>query len=325
MGEFRMPLAPRTVALLAAGLVAFVVVAFAVATSVYSVPADSEAVVLRFGRYRSTELPGLHGKLPFGMDRARIVPVKRVHSMEFGFHTVQPGRRTQYRVTPQQKEAALTLTGDLNMASVDWVVQYRVRDAKAYLFKVQEVEDTIRNVSEAVMNALVGDRSVDEVITTGREELAAEAREKTQKVLDGYDCGIDLVALTLQDATPPDPVKDAFDAVNRARQEKDRIKNQAKAERNRLIPAARGAKERKIKEADGYRAEKIRTAQGEAKALLARYEAYEKNPEETRLRLFMEAMEVVYQQAGRKIIVDPEVKGILPLLDLGSAAKGGAR
>ncbi len=315
---------PRKVAVGVVALAVVVLLAIAIASSVYTVPAESEAVVLRFGKYRSTEAPGLRWKLPFGIDRVYAVPVKRIHSMEFGFHTVAAGRRTTYTSTRDQTEAAEMLTGDLNIAHVEWVVQYQINDARAYLFNVAEVEDTIRDASEAVMQALVGDRSVDEVITTGREALKVEAETETQTALDRYDCGIKIIRITLQDVTPPEPVKDAFDAVNRARQEKDKVINQARAKRNELIPAARGEKEKKIKEAEGYRARKIRTAQGETKALLAQYETYRKRPEETRLRLFMETMEEVYTNAGRKVIVDPDVRGVLPLLDLGGA-RGGAR
>ncbi len=329
---------PQKIGVGAAVVVILLLLAVGIASSVYTVAADSEAVVLRFGKYLSTELPGLRWKAPFGIDRVYTVPVKRVHSMEFGFQTAKAGRRTQYRTTPEQKEEAQMLTGDLNIASVEWVVQYRIKDAKAYLFSVAEVEDTLHDVSEAVMRALVGDRSVDEVITTGREALKGEAETHTEADLDRYNCGIEIVRITLQDVTPPEPVKDAFDAVNRARQQKDQVINLALAQRNRLIPAARGEKERKIKESEGYHDQKIRTVQGETRALLAQYESYRKRPEETRLRLFMETMEEVYMKAGRKVIVDPDVKGVLPLLDLGSpaapvvprsgtgrAAKGGAR
>ncbi|MBD3349022.1 MAG: FtsH protease activity modulator HflK [Candidatus Eisenbacteria bacterium] len=323
--EFDLKLRPGLIAAIVVGLVVLVAVLFAVGGSFYSVPADSDAVVLRFGRYLKTTGPGLHGKLPFGIDRAIIVPVRRVESMEFGFQTVRAGRRSEYRVSPAQREAALMLTGDLNMASVEWVVQYRISDAKEYLFNVAGVEDTIRDVSDAMMRQLVGDRSVDDAITTGREELRIEAMKETQKVLDEYECGIEVRALNLQDATPPDPVKPAFDAVNSARQDKDKIINQAQAERNKKIPEARGEKEKKIAEAKGYMEEVVRSARGRAQAILSQYEEYRKRPGETRLRLFMETMEKVYAAAGRKFIVDPDVKGVLPLLDLGRGAEGGAR
>jgi len=316
---------PKKIALAGVGIVLLIVVVLAVAGSFYSVPPDSEGVVLRFGDYHVTTAPGLHGKIPFGVDRVAIVPVKKVSTLEFGFQTVKAGRRSQYTSTQKMEEEKLMLTGDLNMAAVEWVVQFKISSAKDYLFNVEDVEDTIRQVSFAVMNRLVGDRSVDETITTGREALGREARKETQSILDVYGCGIEIVALTLQSATPPEPVKAAFEDVNAAQQDKSKIINQALAKRNELIPAAKGEKERKIEEAKGYSQEKVLSATGRAQALLDQYAEYEKRPRETRLRLFMETMEEVYKKAGRKIIIDPDVKGVLPLLDLGAGTMGGAR
>lgn len=304
-------------------LVVGILLVIAGASTFYSVPADSEAVILRFGGYHTTTGPGLHTKLPFGIDRRYAVPVKRVISMEFGFTTLKAGKISEYGVTAENKREKLMLSGDLNIASVEWVIQYRIADPRKYLFMVRDVEGTMRDASEAVMRRLVGDRSVDEVITMGREQLAADARVAVQRLLEEYECGIQLVALTLQDATPPEPVKDAFDDVNRALQEKDRVINQAMALRNSKIPAARGERERKIKEAEGYKKQKIRTVQGEVAALRGKHKAYLEAPEETRFRLFMETMEEVFRKAGRKIIIDTAVKGVLPHLDLGGASNGG--
>ncbi|MHC5058056.1 MAG: protease modulator HflK, partial [Planctomycetota bacterium] len=193
---------PGKIALVGVGIILLVVVVLGVAGSFYSIPPDSEGVVLRFGNYHVTTAPGLHGKLPFGIDRVAVVAVKKVETIEFGFQTVKAGRRSQYASTPQMEEEKLMLTGDLNMAAVEWVVQFKISSAKDYLFNVEDVEDTIRDVSFAVMNRLVGDRSVDETITTGREALGREARKETQRLLDAYGCGIEILALTLQNATP---------------------------------------------------------------------------------------------------------------------------
>jgi membrane protease subunit HflK len=308
-----------------AALVVVILLIFALSSSFYSVPADSEAVILRFGKYRATTGPGLHMKIPFGIDRRYEVPVKRVISMEFGFTTLKAGKVSEYRVTPENMKEKLMLSGDLNIASVEWVIQYRIDDPKEYLFVVNDVEGTMRDASEAVMRRLVGDRSVDEVITMGREQLAADTKVEAQRLLDEYECGVQLVTVTLQDATPPEPVKDAFDDVNRAQQEKDRVINQAMAFRNSKIPAARGEREKSIKEAGGYKKQKIRTVQGEVAALRAQHKAYLEAPEETKFRLFMETMESVFQKAGRKVIVDTDVKSVLPHLDLGGESKGDAR
>jgi membrane protease subunit HflK len=316
---------PKKIALVGVGIVIVVAIVLAVSGSFYTIPPDSKGVVLRFGSYHETTLPGLHGKIPFGVDEVAIIPVKKVETMEFGFHTVKAGRRSEYISTQKMDEEKLMLTGDLNMAAVEWVIQYKISSAKDFLFNVEDVKDTIRDVSFAVMNRLVGDRSVDETITTGREDLAREARKETQRRLDDYGCGIEILALTLQNATPPEPVKAAFEDVNAAQQDSSKIINQALAKKNELIPAAKGQKARKIAEANGYSQEKVLSASGRANALLAQYAEYEKRPRETRLRLFMETMEIVYQKAGRKIIIDPDVKGVLPFLDLGSGSRGGTR
>ncbi|MHC4247533.1 MAG: FtsH protease activity modulator HflK [Planctomycetota bacterium] len=330
---------PGKIALVGVGIILLVVVVLGVAGSFYSVQAESQAVVLRFGRRHTTTGPGLHGKLPFGIDTVYEVPVGRLQTMEFGFTQTSAGVRSEYRVTAEDREQALMLTGRRNMASVEWIVKYRIDDPLKYLFSVADVKSAIAEVSEAVMRTLVGDRSVDEVITIGRVELEQEAAAEMQRILwatpeataadpnakSVYDCGVRIDSVQLQDVTYPEQVKAAFEAVNNAQQKKETTVNEAKAERNRLLPAALGQKEKKISEAEGYKLEKVSSATGRAQALLDQYAEYEKRPRETRLRLFMETMEVVFTKAGRKIIIDPDVKGVLPLLDLGAESKGGAR
>ncbi len=330
---------PKKIALVGVGIVVLVVVVLAVAGSFYSVQAESLAVVLRFGKYHVTTGPGLHGKLPFGIDTAYEVPVGRLQTMEFGFTQTSAGIRSDYRVTAEDREQALMLTGRRNMASVEWIVKYRIDDPIKYLFSVADVENAIGEVSEAVMRTLVGDRSVDEVITIGREQLELEVAAEMQRILwvtpeaaaedpgakSIYDCGVRINSVQLQEVTYPEQVKAAFEAVNNAQQKKETMVNEAKAERNRLLPAALGQKEKKISEAEGYKLEKVLSATGRAQALLDQYAEYEKRPRETRLRLFMETMEEVYRKAGRKIIIDPDVKGVLPLLDLGAGTRGSAQ
>lgn len=293
-------------------------------SSVYTVDADSEAVVLRLGTIHGTSGPGLHFRIPFGVDKVMIVPVRKVETIEFGFQTVTPGRRSTYRSPPNAQDVSLMLTGDLNCALVEWIVQYRIKNSSDYLFSVVLVEDTVRDAAESVVRGLVGDRSVDEVITTGREELGFEAREMLQDMLDNkYACGVEIVALKLQNATPPDEVRDAFDAVNRARQEKDTVINEAESERNKLIPAARGKRDREVAEAMGYADKIIKEANGETAAFLAQLAEYEKAKEVTRTRLFLQTMEEVLSKCGRCLIVDEKLRGILPILDL--KGKGGER
>jgi len=307
------------------GGILVVLIFWTLAMCFYTVGADSEAVVLRFGRYTETTGPGLHFKWPFGVDKALIVPVNKVETMEFGFHTVAAGKVTRYGRSTREEEATSTmLTGDLNIADVTWTMQYRIDNATAYLFNVMDVEGTIRDVSEAVMRQLVGDRSVDEIITIGRAEMRIEARRLTQEKLDVLGCGVELKELNLQDVGPPEDVKDAFNKVNTAKQKKDQVIQEARAQRELQVPAARGAAQQMIKEAEAYQKLKILEATGEANALLKRNEAYEKARRETRVRLYMETMEKILGQSQRKIFIDQSIKGILPHLDL-SGQKGGAR
>lgn len=319
-----MPLKPGQIVKVLIVVVVVVLLLWGGLSLFYTVGADSEAVVLRFGRYHYTAEPGLHFKLPFGIDQAHVVPVNYVNTMEFGFHTVTPGKRTVYATSSQDELAtAEMLTGDLNIAHVEWTAQYRIKDAKAYLFNVQEVEGTIRDVGESIMRTLVGDRSVGEVITIGRTELAQEARTAMQQKLDQFGCGVELKKLNLQNVAPPAEVKDAFNAVNRARQKKEEVINQARAKRNSLVPAARGKAAMQIKEAEAYRDRKLLEVAGEMNGFLNQNESYRKAQHETRIRLYMETMEKIMGQAQRKVFLDESVRGILPYLDLGD--QGGAK
>lgn len=308
---------------IAAGVI--VILALIVLSSTfYSVQADSEAVVLRFGKYIRTAQPGLHGKLPWPIEQAHLVQVQRIQSLEFGFATVTPGRVTRYATpTTEQNTVARMLTGDLNLAHVEWILQYRISDAYNYLFKIGgsatpavAINDTIRDVSEAVMRKLVGDASVDEVITIGRDQIASDAKVQIQEMLNQFDAGIEIVTVKLQSATPPDAVKDAFDEVNRAKQNKERVINDARGERNRQIPASRGRRDRAISEAEGYRERIVRTMTGRVDAFLSQLAEYRKAPEVTRTRLYLQTMEEVLSRVDNKIIIDASVRSILPLLNL---------
>jgi len=320
------------------GVLALIVL-WIVSSTVYLVQADSEAVVLRFGKYTRTAGPGLHGKLPWPMESVYVVPVQRIQSLEFGFATIAPGRVTQYApLTKEQEAVALMLTGDLNLAHVEWIVQYRIKDAFNYLFKIggspvlgAAINDTIRDVSEAAMRKLVGDASVDEVITIGRDQIASDAKVNIQKMLDKFETGVEVVTVKLQSATPPEPVKDAFDEVNRAKQKKETVINEARGERNRQIPAARGQRDRAISEAEGYRERVVKAMTGRVNAFLSQLAEYEKAPEVTRTRLYLETMEHIFSQVDEKIVIDESVRGVLPFLNLGAGGvpagikKGGAK
>jgi membrane protease subunit HflK len=304
----------------------------------YRVDASDEGVVLRFGRYVATVPPGLHVKMPWPINTVYKVPVQRIQSLEFGFETSQAGRKTRY--APQTTEdlaVAEMLTGDLNLGHVEWVVQYRVNDPMDFLFKIGSTErinprslpsgttsdvnaavpDTISDVSESVMRKLVGDSSIDYVLTIGREQLAKEAEKLIQEELDGFEAGIDIITVKLQTTSPPtETVQDAFQEVNRARQKKEKLVNEALGERNSKIPAARGEKDKTIAEAEGYQNRIILETTGKINAFLAQLTEYEKAPEVTRKRLYLEAMEEILSQVGGKTIIDESVRGVVPLLNL---------
>jgi membrane protease subunit HflK len=292
-------------------------------------------VVLRLGRYSRTTGPGLRFKLPWPIDKVYKVPVAKVQSMEFGRRTLTAGRRTQYApVTEEDRTVARMLTADLNLAHVPWVVQYQIKDARDYLFRIggergadaaENARDLIGDVAEAVIRRITGDRSVDSVITIGRDEIADLAQEEMQTMLDRFQAGIVVRDVKLKGVAPPDPVKDAFDAVDRAKQNKKKVVNEAKGERNRLIPAARGKRDRAVAEAEGYALRVQKEAEGKAKAFLAKLAEFDKAPEITRTRLYLEAMEEVLAQVDEKIVIDESVKGLLPLLHLDAGNAGTKR
>lgn len=316
-GQIRIPRPPvRTVARVLLALAVLLLVW----TSYYQVGAEEMAVVQRFGAYVGTADPGLHFKLPFGVDRVTKVPVQRQLKMEFGFRTVQAAAKSSYADTPETQAEALMLTGDLNVAVVEWIVQYRIRDAYAFLFHVRDVPETFRYMSEAAMRQVVGDHSVDEVLTVGRESIARQAKEELQRLCDMYSMGIEIQQLVLQDVNPPDPVKPAFNEVNQAIQEKERAINEAWAEYNQAVPLAKGQAEQAVRAAEGYAAERVNNADGDAKRFEALYDEYRKAPDVTRKRMYFETMAALLPKVDRKLVIDESAKGVLPLLQLGDLA-----
>jgi membrane protease subunit HflK len=287
-------------------------------TSYYTVPSDSVAVVQRFGKYLKDVPPGLHFKLPLGIDTATIVPVKRQLKQEFGFTT--PGAGDPYQ-SPRPREGKLEtqmVTGDLNAALVEWVVQYRISDPVKFLFEVREPSETLRYVSESVMREVVGDRTVDEVITIGRQEIESEALIKMQALATKYTMGISIDQVQLKNINPPEPVQESFNEVNQAQQEKEKLINEARRDYNKVIPLAEGEKDQRIREADGYRLKRINEAEGDAARFSALMAEYRKAPEVTRRRIYIETLQDVIPGIRSKIIVDEETRGILPLLNLNS-------
>lgn len=289
-------------------------------TAYYTVPSDSVAVVQRFGQYLKDVPSGLHFKLPFGIDIATVVPVKRQLKQEFGFST--PGATDQFQGPRHgRKENVLEtemVTGDLNAALVEWVVQYRISDPAKYLFEVREPSETLRYVSESVMREVVGDRTVDEVITIGRQEIESEALVKMQNLSTKYAMGISIDQVQLKNINPPKPVQESFNEVNQAQQEKEKLINEARREYNKVIPLAEGEKDQRIREADGYRLKRINEAEGDAARFTALLSEYSKAPEVTRRRIYLETLQDVLPGIHSKIIVDEQSQGILPLLNLNS-------
>jgi len=282
----------------------------------FTVPSDSVAVVQRFGRYIKNVEPGLHFKLPLGVDTATIVPVKRQLKQEFGFTT--PGAGDPYQ-SPRGADVAREtrmVTGDLNAALVEWVVQYRISDPVKFLFEVREPSETLRYVSESVMREVVGDRTVDEVITIGRQEIEADALTKMQALATKYAMGVSIDQVQLKNINPPQPVQESFNEVNQAQQEKEKLINEARRDYNKVIPLAEGEKDQRIREADGYRLKRINEAEGDAARFSALLAEFAKAPDVTRRRIYIETLQDVMPRIRDKIIVDERTQGILPLLNL---------
>ncbi|WP_428239553.1 FtsH protease activity modulator HflK [Gynuella sp.] len=285
-------------------------------TTMYTVPSDSVAVVQRFGKHVHDVPPGLHFKFPLGIDSATVVPVKRQLKQEFGFST--PGATDPYqtsRAYDHNRETQM-VTGDLNAALVEWVVQYRISDPVKYLFEVREPSETLRYVSESVMREVVDDRTVDEVITVGRQEIESEALTKMQELSTKYAMGISIDQVQLKNINPPKPVQESFNEVNQAQQEKEKLINEARRDYNKVIPLALGEKDQRIREADGYRLKRINEAKGDAARFNALYAEYIKAPEVTERRIYIETMQAVLPKIKSKIIIDEQANNILPLLNL---------
>jgi membrane protease subunit HflK len=320
--EFNIPeVTPSQVRLIR--FVILVLAAFlALGTTAFTVDPEEEGVVLRLGRYSRTVPPGLHFKLPLLIETVRKVPTQRQLKEEFGFRTLKADTRTEYAETGNNLAGEkLMLTGDLNVAVVEWIAQYRVKDPYKYLFKVRNIRSTFRDMNEAVMRQIIGDRSVSEVLTIGRQEIETEAERLLQEMCDEYDSGIQVEQVVLQNVNPPDEVKPSFDEVNQAQQERERQINDAKTEFNKVIPAARGQAEETVARAGGYAIERTNRAQGEAERFTALRLAYEKAPRVTRQRLYLETMGEVIPRAKSKVVLSEGGNGVLPLLNLEGGAK----
>ncbi len=285
-----------------------------ISSSFFQIEPEEVGVITRFGKYVKKVESGLNMKIPF-IERVYKVPVERQQKLEFGFRTVQAGVNTQY-TRSGTKDESLMLTGDLNLADVEWVVQYRINDPYNYLFKVRNPENSLRDISEAALRQIVGDRTVNEVLTVGRTEIATKMVELVDQICKDYSLGIKIDQVVLQDVNPPEPVKAAFNAVNQAQQEKETLINQAKSEYNKVIPKASGQAKETIQKAEGFATERVNNALGEVARFNAIYKEYIKAPEVTKRRIYLETMGSVLPKLGSKIIIDEKGNNVLPLLQM---------
>ncbi len=298
-----------------------IVAAVALVWSTWFTIAPEEAgLVIRFGRFARQLPPGLHLKLPYPIESVLKVPVERQLKEEFGFRTESTEGRTEYSKAEFEGESGM-LTGDLNVAVVEWTAQFRIRDPYRFIFKVRNVTPTFRDMNETVMREVIGDRSVNEVLTVGRQEIATEVERRLQALCDQYDTGIKVEQIVLQDVNPPDPVKPSFNEVNQAQQEREKLINQARADYNQVVPRARGQALQAIEQAQGFAADRVNRARGDAELFTQVHAAYKRSPEVTRRRMYLETLGAIYPRVKRKIIVDEALEGVLPLLPLGPTAE----
>jgi len=304
-------------------LVVIALIVISLWTAWFTIQPEETGIVQRFGKVTRTAGPGLHFKVPFGIETVRRLPTARVLKEEFGFRTLAavPGQRTQYSADNQSfKNESLMLTGDLNVIDVQWIIQYRIEDPILYLFNIRDTPKTIRDITEAVMRRVVGNRLGSDVLTVARVEVSSEAKVEIQKILTEYKTGVRLVTVELQDVTPPDTVKPAFNEVNEARQDKERTINQAQEQANREIPKARGVAAQSISQSEGYALERINRAKGEANRFKAILADYEGAPEVTRRRLYLESVSGFLTGLKDLYIVDSDQKALIPWLPMKSGA-----
>ncbi|HDL89507.1 MAG TPA: FtsH protease activity modulator HflK [Thermodesulforhabdus norvegica] len=289
--------------------------------SYYIVNPQETAVVTRFGRFVRTADAGFHLKWPFGIERVQKVVTGRILQREYGYRTIRAGVRSRFAEKGFEEEARM-LSGDLNVVDVQWTVQYKIADPVKYLFRVRDVESTLDDISESVMRRMVGNRYADEVLTVGRAEIAELVRKELQAIMDHYETGLQIVTVKLQNVNPPDPVKAAFNEVNEARQEKERMINEAQEMYNQQIPRARGQAQQMITEAEGYALERVNRAQGDTQRFLRILAEYQKAPDITKKRMYLEAFEQFLRNIKGVVVLDENQTGnVLNFLDIGKVMK----
>ncbi len=287
----------------------------------FTIQPGEVGMVQRFGKYVRTANPGLNFKLPAGIETVKKVREQFVYTEEFGIRTTSPGIRTQYAPSRQYLDESLMMTGDLNLALVPWVVQYRIGDPYNFLYKVRNVQKTLRDLSEATMREVIGDRSITEVITE-RRDIAEAAKVKLQAALADAETGINIVNLELKRTTVPEPVQPSFNEVNQALQEKERMIYQAWEAYNKVVPEAKGSAEMMIREAEGYALERVNRAQGDAQRFVQLWKEYNNSKDITRRRMYLETMREVLPKIGTKYFIDSDQSSVLPLFDIGKGGLG---
>lgn len=295
-------------------------VALGLWTSYYTIPAESEGVVLRFGKFIHKVPPGLHFKIPFGVDRVVAVPTQRQQKLEFGFGS--SGHTNPDQVGREPAKEKSMVTGDLNSALVEWIVQFRITEPENYLFDVRDPGETLRDISEAVMRQVVGDRTVDEIITVGRQEIEETALLRMRDLAKHYQLGVSINQVQLKNVNPPVPVQPSFNEVNRAQQDRENSINLANGEYNKAVPRARGEADQRVRAAEGYRFKRVNEAEGDAAAFTSVLEQYLKAPGVTRTRIYLETLGDVLPKAKQTFIVDEAVQQILPMLPYPTAPLG---
>lgn len=285
-------------------------------TSYFTVPAQSAGVVLRFGRHVHNVPPGLHLKLPFGIDEVIKVPTQRQLKLEFGMKRPADALTNPDQVGADPLKERSMVTGDLNAALVEWVVQYRITEPETYLFEVRDPGFTLRDLAESVMREIIGDRTVDEIITIGRQEIEDTSLARIKELANRYHLGVTVNQVQLKNVDPPVPVQPSFNEVNRAQQDRENAINLANGDYNKAVPRARGEADQAIRNAEGYRFKRINEAEGDAAAFTAVLEEYVKAPDVTRTRIYLETLGEVMPAAKQGIIVDESVQQILPMLPL---------
>lgn len=303
---------PRSLPIAVPLVILIGLVAVGVWTSYYTIPAESEGIVLRFGKYIKKVPPGLHFKLPLGIDSVIAVPIQRQLKQEFGFATPDYTNPDQVGTEPAKEKSMVT--GDLNSVLAEWIVQYRISEPEKYLFAVRQPGQTLRDISESVIREVVGDRTVDEVITVGRQEIEITALNRMREMATRYHLGVSIDQVQLKNVNPPEPVQASFNEVNRAQQDRENLINLANGEYNKVVPRVRGEADQKVRAAEGYRFKRVNEAEGDGAAFTAVLEQYVKAPEVTRARLYLETLGEVLPHARQTIIVDESVQQILPML-----------